>query len=68
MIFQSSIINRAGQGAIKVNENIAGMSQGAEETGSASSQVTSAAGKLCEQSELLKSTIDGFMIELKKVV
>jgi hypothetical protein len=38
------------------------------ETGSAASQVTSAAGEFSEQSVLLKSTIGSFMVELKKVV
>ena len=61
-------IEQASAGTREVASNIVHVNEGAQETGSASSQVNGAARELSEQSESLKTVVDGFLEAVRKVV
>lgn len=61
-------IEQASQGTAEVTENISRVSEGAAETANAAGEVESAASELSRQSEALRSAVDGFLEEVRKVV
>lgn len=58
-------VQRASQGTAEVNDNIAGVTRAAGETGSATDQVLSAATSLTEQSALLKGEVGRFLMSVR---
>ncbi len=59
-------VHEAGEGTQEVTKNIEGVSQASQETGSASTQVTAAAGELSRQSDHLKSEVMRFLKGLRE--
>jgi methyl-accepting chemotaxis protein len=58
-------VQEVASGTQEVSSNIAGVSQGAEETGRGSIQVLEAAGQLSLQSEGLRAAVDKFLADIK---
>ena len=56
---------RPATGTQEVSSNIAGVSQGAQETGTAANQVLEAAGQLSRESEGLRESVDKFLAEIR---
>jgi methyl-accepting chemotaxis protein len=55
----------AASGTREVSSNVAGVTQAASETGTASSQVLRAAGDMSKQAELLRAEVDKFLAEVR---
>ena len=53
------------KGSQEVTSNIAGVTEGAGETGKAAAQVFEAAGQLSHQSEDLRGAVDKFLGDIK---
>ena len=58
-------MQQAATGTSEVNTNIAGVSEAANDTGAASTQVLSTAGDLARQAELLRSEVDTFLVGVR---
>jgi methyl-accepting chemotaxis protein len=58
-------VEQASAGTQEVSHNIGGVSQAANDTGSAAQEIQSAAGELSVQSERLKSEVDKFLAEVR---
>ena len=58
-------VQQAATGTSEVNTNIAGVSEAANDTGAASTQVLSTAGDLARQAELLRSEVDTFLVGVR---
>ena len=56
---------QAAQGTREVSSNIAGVSEAAQQTGAAATQVLSSASELSENGEVLKAQIDSFLREVR---
>ncbi|VAW16164.1 Methyl-accepting chemotaxis sensor/transducer protein [hydrothermal vent metagenome] len=58
-------VQEAAAGTQEVTSSITGVTQASQETGTASGQVTSAADELSQQSEMLKSVVEHFLVDLR---
>ena len=58
-------VQQAAQGTAAVNENISGVTESAAATGSASTQVLSAASELSRQADSLKSQVGDFLLNVR---
>jgi methyl-accepting chemotaxis protein len=58
-------VQQAAAGTQEVNFNISGVSEGANSTGAAATQVLGAAGELSRQAEALKGEVDTFIAGVK---
>jgi|TARA_R110002072_G_scaffold9326_24_gene45572 methyl-accepting chemotaxis protein len=61
----ASTMTLAASGMQQVNANIGGVSQAAEETGGAASQVLDASSELAQQAEALRGEVDAFLIKVR---
>jgi methyl-accepting chemotaxis protein len=57
-------VNQAAAGTAEISRNIVGVSQAAEQTGSAASMVLTASNHLSEQAETLSKEVDQFLVSL----
>lgn len=58
-------VQEAARGTQEVSSNISGVSQTASETGQTATQVLSSANELSQQSELLRSQVEGFFVAIR---
>ena len=58
-------VEEASHGTREVSSNIGGVTQAASETGEASSQILGAARELSQQSETLRSKVEGFLAQIR---
>jgi methyl-accepting chemotaxis protein len=58
-------VQQAAEGTSEVSSNIVAVNEGASETGSAASQLLSAAGGLAEQAERLRTEVDRFVAGMR---
>jgi methyl-accepting chemotaxis protein len=61
----ASNVQQASVGTASVSSNIAGVTQAANDTGAAATQVQGAAGELAKQSDSLRNEVDGFLKRLR---
>ncbi|MGZ5959576.1 MAG: methyl-accepting chemotaxis protein [Rhizomicrobium sp.] len=60
----ASNVNQAAEGTAEISRNIVGVSQAAEQTGTAASMVLTASSHLSEQAETLSKEVDQFLVSL----
>ena len=60
-------VEQAASGTTEVSENITGVTVGAQQTGDASGQALEAASELSKQAEMLRSEVDGFLVEVRSI-
>lgn len=60
-------VEQAAAGTAEVSQNITGVTNGAEQTGDASNQALEAASELSKQAEMLRSQVDGFLVEVRSI-
>lgn len=58
-------VRSASEGTRQVSDNITGVAQAADETGSASMKVLQSAGKLSEEANHIRDEIEGFLSEIR---
>ncbi len=58
-------IQEAARGTQEVSSNISGVSQAASETGQTAGQLLSSANELTQQSEVLRTSVEGFFVEIR---
>ena len=58
-------VEQAAAGTQEVSSNIGGVNQAASDTGAAATQIQSAAGELSQQSELLRTEVDKFLVNVR---
>jgi len=60
-------VEQAASGTIDVSENIIGVIVGTQQTVDASGQALEAASELSKQAEMLRSEVDGFLVEVRSL-
>ena len=60
-------VQEASQGTNEVTTNVTGLTQAASETGQAATQVLEATGDLSKQMDSLRSEVDDFLVEVRKI-
>ncbi len=58
-------VEQAANGTSEVNTNISGVTAAVSETGHAAGQILSASGELSQQSEVLKTEVDQFLVQVR---
>ncbi|MEQ5777790.1 MCP four helix bundle domain-containing protein [Thalassospira sp. NFXS8] len=58
-------VQQASSGTSEVSQNISGVTEAASSTGAAAEQVLAASGELSEQSEVLRSRVEQFLLAVK---
>ncbi len=63
----SSAVEEQGSATQEVTSNITGVSQASAETGRSSEDLLKAASELTQQAEMLKTNVDSFLVEVRKL-
>jgi len=58
-------VEQAANGTSEVNTNISGVTAAVSETGHAADEILSASGELSQQSEVLKTEVDQFLVQVR---